>query len=158
MLIFKKSDLFNLGIVSCFFLCFNLSFSQSENQSLRSGLSKTELKLACDGYKKMMETETYIMQQNKTKEFAKKMNNTLSSAPIDITNKDFFYKWLEKNISKTNFKNVAEAKVFIDDMVATTDKLTKENEELFNLIKKATPEQIREIRMPLTNHRNIKKR
>jgi hypothetical protein len=43
-------------------------------------------------------------------------------------------------------------------MVATTDKLTKENEELFNLIKKATPEQIREIRMPLTNHRNIKKR
>jgi hypothetical protein len=157
MLILKKRYLFNLGIFVSLFLCFNTSFSQSENQSLRSGLSTTELKLACDGYKKMMETETYLMQQNKTKEFAEKMNNTLSSAPIDITNKDFFYKWLEKNISKTNFKNVAEAKIFIDDMVAITDKLTKENEALFNLIKRATPEQIREIRLPLTNHRNIKK-
>lgn len=133
------------------------TFSQSENQLSKKGLSNVDLKKACDGYIKMMETETYILHQKKTKEFAEKMNQTLTSAPLDITNKDFFYKWLEENITKTKFKSVEEAKVYIDDMVSTSDKMEKENEVLYNLIKRATIEQIREIRMPFTNHRNFKR-
>jgi hypothetical protein len=157
MLKIEKRNLYYSNLFLFIFFCINLSFAQPETKLTRNGLTESELKIACDGYKKMMETETYLLHQNKTKEFAKKMNNTLTSAPIDITNKDFFYNWLEKNISKTSFKNINEAKVFIDDMVAITEKLTEENKELFNLIKRATPEQIREIRMPLTNHRNINK-
>lgn len=111
-------------------------------------LSTVEFNLACDEYKKMMETDTYFLHEKMTKSFAEKMNNTLLSAPPNFWDKDVFLNWLKLNIKKTQFKSMIEAEEYIDNMTAISDKMIKENKHLYELISRATNQQVIEIRKP----------
>jgi len=55
---------------------------------------------------------------------------------------------IEKNIKKTKFKSIEEVKIELEDQVASTEKLEKENHKLYELMKKANFEQFRKINQP----------
>jgi hypothetical protein len=139
-------------------LLFNVSwsFSQSLNSdsATRVGLTPIEFDVACKLFIEMMDTPTYKEHEQKTKEFANLMGNRLLQAPL-IDDRVIFKAWLKENITNTKFKSIEDADVFIDEMVAITEKMRAENPDLYNLLAKASSEQIRKIRLPLTNHRNF---
>ena len=62
--------------------------------------------------------------------------------------KTAFLKWLKSNIKNTQFKTTEEAEAYIDDMTSVSDKMIKENKELYDMISRATKEQIIKIRKP----------
>ena len=95
-----------------------------------------------------METETYQLYEEKTKTLAIKMNNTLINAPSNFWDKNAFLKWLKSNIKNTQFNTTEEAEAYIDDMTSVSDKMIKENKELYDMISRATKEQIIKIRKP----------
>ena len=140
--------------ITSFFLFFFLNvYGQSSdllinNNSYKQGLSYDELNTACKKYIEMMETETYQLYEEKTKTFAIKMNNTLINAPSNFWDKNAFLKWLKSNIKNTQFKTTEEAEAYIDDMTSVSDKMIKENKELYDMISRATKEQIIKIRKP----------
>jgi hypothetical protein len=127
---------------------------KSKDKTSNVGLSSEELSIASNAYLKMIDTEIYIEYQNKTKALAKKIGKVLTLNAFNenmIEDKDTFLKWLEKNLKKTNFKTYDEAKELVEDGHNSSEKLKKENSLLFELMKKATPEQIREISQPFLN-------
>lgn len=136
-------------------LSYNNSFSQTpiHYEIKGKGLSENELATACENFVKMIKTDTYTNNEKLTKEFAKKTGPVLLELPQDfISDRELFNSWLEKNITKTNFKSLTEAKFLVDKMVSSTEKLMLENAELYALINKATAEQIVKIRKPLRDN------
>lgn len=119
--------------------------------TISNGLSNDEFNYACVEYKKMMQTTAYSNNETKTKLYAEKMNEAFSSKDFSVEllkDKNIFFSWLEKNIEKTKFKNIDEAKEFIKDVEDTTEKLINENKKLHDLIEKATVEQRLKIFQP----------
>lgn len=142
-------------LLFCVFLNFQV-YGQStahlpKPDSIKKGLSKIELKSACEKFKSMLTTETYKNYEGKTKFFAKKMGDLFLEAPANFYEKEVFIPWLKKNIAKTSFASMQEAELLIEDMVSTNIKVMTENKELYNLFSKATAEQFIEIRKPLSS-------
>ena len=145
-------------LIICLFLYLNgnsqtSTLSNVDNSKI-TGLSEEEFIYACKEYKKMMETDTYLENNKKARLNAEKMYDALSSLdyknlPIDsLKNNNIYLKWIEKNIKKTKFKSFDEAKVAIEDQIASQEKLEKENPKLFELLDKATLEQRHTIFKP----------
>lgn len=146
-----------------FFLLLNLTaYSQTKTEnsssvSSNSGLTKEELSFACDAYKKMIQSTTYIENEEKVRFMAKKISGALktldpNNLPVDsLKTHTLFLKWIEKNIKKTSFKSFDEAKFAFEEQVKSSEKLKKENQKLFDLIDKATQEQRVEIYQPFFN-------
>lgn len=143
------------------FLCLNANSQTSTlsntNNSTKSGLSKEEFTFACNEYKKMMETPTYLENEKIARYNAEKMHDALSTLdhknlPVDsLKTNNLYLKWIEKNIKKTKFKSIDEAKSALENQIASQEKLEKENSKLFELINKATVEQRHQIFEPFFN-------
>ena len=79
------------------------------------------------------------------------MGDAFSGEDFSISlsnNKEDYYLWLEKNLTKTKFKSLKEAIEFTENTDKKTEKMVKENEVLFKLIEKATVEQRMQIMKP----------
>lgn len=146
---------FNVFIFSLF-VYFNtnaqVSTTKLEASTINTGLSNEELTIACDKYKIMLETSTYIENESKARAFAEKIQDYIieKNIPFDsIKDKTSTLKLIANNLKKTKFKSIEEAEIFIDDMAATDEKLVKENKLLFELIDKATVDQRGIIFQPL---------
>ena len=137
------------------FFCLNAksqtATAKVESNSLKVGLSKEELATACDKYIKMVETDTYFEKEKKVKIFAEKTEYLVISenAPFDsIKNKALALKFISNNIKKTKFKSIAEAELCMDEMFLSQEKEEAENKLLYELLSRATPEQIMKISQP----------
>lgn len=130
---------------------------KSSAVSSNLGLTKEELNFVCDEYKKMLQTTTYLENEEKVRFMAKKMSGAFktldpNNLPVDSLKTNTLYlKWIEKNIKKTSFKSFEEAKFAFEEQVRSGEKLKKENEKLFDLIDKASQEQRVEILQPFFN-------
>ena len=148
-----------LKIFFCFlFFCLNAN-SQTPTISLsdsssKIGLSEEEFIYACDEYKKMMVTDAYLDLEKITRLNADKMREALSSLdhknlPLDsLKTNSLYLKWIEKNIKKTQFKSIEDAKNAIGEQITRREKLEKENPKLFKLIDRSTVEQRQDILKP----------
>jgi len=138
------------------FLIIFLSFSylckaQITDSKNKIGLTKEELAIACDEYKKMTETTSYLESEKKIRAFAEKTKELLiiERVPIDsLKNRNIALKFISKNINKTKFKSITEAEIFINEMFLISEKREKENQHLYELMSRATAEQIRQISQP----------
>lgn len=122
-----------------------------ENISTKDGLTKEELSYACNEYKKMIESDAYLQHEKKVRFFASKMENAFNDKnfPLDsIKNDSLYLKWIEKNIKKTKFKSINEAKSALEDQIKSDEKMKKEHPKLFELLDKATLEQRHQIFQP----------
>ena len=59
-----------------------------------------------------------------------------------------FWEFISKNINKTKFKSITEVEIFINEMFLISEKREKENQHLYELMSRATAEQIRQISQP----------
>lgn len=80
---------------------FNLSSQELKlNDSIQnSGLSTEDLTLACENYKKMIDTKAFLEHVKATKLYSEKMGDAFSSEDFSISlsnNKEDYYLWLEK--------------------------------------------------------------
>lgn len=138
-----------------FFILFLLStrllYAQTEDTTLRKSLTDKELAIACADFKKMISSETYVVNEKLTKELSDKTNKLLLTiSPSQISSPELLLKYIEKNFTETKFKDLDEAKALIYDLNSSSEKLFLENERIFNYyFKIATAQQISEIRKPL---------
>ncbi|MEL1243688.1 hypothetical protein AAEO56_05400 [Flavobacterium sp. DGU11] len=121
----------------------------------KSGLTPTELEATKDMYLKMMQSDTYIKLQAGTRAMNKKFKNVklpkaseFSGVKDSIEVKDRLKVLLAKDIGKTNFKSLDEAVDTMMGNILLTQKLLKENLELYTLLPKATKDQFKEILEP----------
>lgn len=147
-----------IAFIFCLFFCLILeaqtSTIKNETNSLTVGLSNEEFSYACSEYKKVIETDTYIESEKKTRAFSEKIDEFIISnnIPFDsIKDKGTALKLIKNNLKKTKFKSVPEAEKYIDEMESITEKLERENKLLYELIEKATVEQRHKIFQPLFN-------
>jgi hypothetical protein len=63
-----------------------------------------------------------------------------------------FLNWLANNYQKTSFKTFAEAKSCYEDMEATSAIVRKENQALYDLMERATPDQNKKILQPFFDY------
>jgi len=131
---------------------FTNSICQTINErSTKIGLTNDELTDACKAYEKMIKSETYLESEKKVREFAEKIENLIitQKIPFDsINNREATLKLIKNNLEKTKFKTVAEAEKCINEMISSTERRKKENENLYLLLSKSTPEQIMKIHKP----------
>lgn len=130
------------------------SILKGEANSSKVGLSSDELTYACNEYEKLIETDAYLEYEKKVRFFADKMENAFNDKdlPIDSFKNDSLYlEWIGKNISKTKFKSIDEAKNALENQLKSEEKMKKENPKLFELIDKANLEQRHKIFQPLFN-------
>jgi hypothetical protein len=138
-------------------IIFSLLLSISVNAQTSSAqnvekelLTEQEVKIAKELYIKMMQTETYKLQRQNMTRFRQKLNG-VNIYPKNINpetleeDSKMAKKKLEENIAKTKFGSFKEAIDLMEEGKALTAKMMDENKELFDLIKRASAEQIREI-------------
>jgi hypothetical protein len=138
-----------------FFILFSFnSFGQdpksiNSSGSLRS-LTPEELKVACENYKAMFVSDTYKVYLKKSEDFNAKINHL--HFDWDPKDSQVFDNWLEQNIHSTQFKSIQEAKADQKALYEANAKVLEENKELYGLMAKATPEQLKEIAQPYFNY------
>ncbi len=130
--------IFILVIVSSF----NVSFAQETK-----GLSDSDNMKAVSGYLKMSKTDTYKAMRDDVRLLAEKMPNFDGGKRV-LENDTLFSKWISQNYKSTNFKTPEEAIEIRDHYLEMEKKLMIEYAEIFQLLSRATPIQIREILKP----------
>lgn len=150
-----KSKLFIFCFV--FFLNANAQFKTEkiETNQTKTGLTEEELNYACIEYKKMMQTETYILNENNARSFAEKVNGAIDFRSVSknlIKDKESYLKLIESNISKTKFKSIEEMRDAFEKQEASTKKLMEENKKFYELLEKTSDEQRFKIFKPLYEH------
>lgn len=126
-------------------------FANAQTNSIKDGLTSEELSCAIKEFKSMIDTDTFIESEKKTKAFTEKIEDAiaLNNTPFDsIKNKEFALRFIKNNLNQTKFKSIEEAALCIDEMVSSGDKKMKENKYLYELLSKATPEQFIKINEP----------
>ena len=135
------------------FLCFCIN-ANSQDTTRKIEITKEEFIYACNEYKKMIETNAYLDNEKKTRNFADKIGDLLNkkNLPLDsLKNKKMLLQLISENIKITKFKTIEEAEICLDDMLSSGDRLEKENKHLYELMSRATPEQKRKIVQPFFN-------
>lgn len=147
-----------IAFIFCLFFCLiakcQTSTIKNENKSSTVGLSNEEFIYACNEYMKLIKTDSYLEYEKKVRFFANKMENAFNDKdlPIDSFKNDSLYlKWIDKNILKTKFKSIDEARIALEDQLKSEEKMKKEHEKLFELIDIANPVQRRKIFQPFFN-------
>lgn len=133
-------------LISCLF-CF-FSEAQSVNDSVKqvgTFLTESEFQKAINAYIKMTRSETYIANRQAVNLMLKKMNNIVTESIMDDV---AWSKWISENLSKTKFKSIEEANNLRKLNLDLTKKQFEENVELYEMIRRGTPEQVYEIFRP----------
>lgn len=143
--------------ICCFVICLNANSQEkieTNNQS-KVGLTEEEFNYACVEYKKMMQTEAYILNENNARSFAEKVNGAIDFRSVSkdlIKDKESYLKLIESNISKTKFKSPEEMRNAFEKQENSTKKLMEENKKLYELLEKANDEQRFKIFKPFYDH------
>jgi hypothetical protein len=132
-----------------FFIFFQFSFSQNKNTTdtiSKRELSNDEFLKAKEGYLKMSLTENYKKRRDQTAKFVKSMP-TITDISF-YKNEEDFEKWMTENLKLTSFKTVEEAVAFRKSMVELDEEFYIENIEIFELVGRASIEQLMVILKP----------
>lgn len=144
------------------FFCFNLTAQvnqpDSEIDSLKKGLSSTELQRAKELYIRMLETDDYMNYKRRMRD----MNVKLQGLPLpaytdpDVGNdlvkiRKITEQWLKENIRKTQFTSVKEGTDDIVEVFALLKKRMEDHKEVYDLMRKAEKSQILQIIEPERN-------
>jgi hypothetical protein len=130
--------------------CQNQKLLDSIGKLPRPGLNAQELEVACEGYKKMFASESNQIYLKKSEEFNAMINHL--QFDWDIKDRTVFDNWLAKNIDKTQFRSLEEAKAFQKELYDASIKVITENKELNLLIARATPQQLSRILTPTRDY------
>lgn len=146
----------NIYFIFIFFIGFSLNCQPSvikgKSKSTGKELSKEDFEYACGAYKKMIESPAYLEHEKQVRLFAKKTNNQLKLENFhQYDSREKLLIWLEKNLSKTQFKTIDEAKLLIETMKKASEKMINENKKLYELMSNASLEQLNEIHQPFFN-------
>ena len=124
-------------------LIFSGQFIYSQNLEVSKSLSEIDFFKAKNNYTQIITTETYKMYRHKSFAFYKKLPR--------FTNFEYlkdevgFEKWIITNISLTKFENVDEAIDMRKTILQLETKLIDDNSETYELLKQASPEQLKVI-------------
>ena len=139
-------------IIAIFTFVFSTAQTANPSKPYKPGITPQELERSKQLYDKMMESETYKLQDKGSKLIAKKlkgvnvfpdMKEAIQWGNDSINN--YIYAQIEKNLPQTGFASVAEAKELMEASTALMKKQIDENSELYNCMMDATSEQLREI-------------
>lgn len=136
-------------------LVFAFTNAQTANSTAmpnKPGLTAEQVTRAKDLYDKMMQSETYKLRNEGSKLVGKKLKGVnvfpdMKEAvkwPADSL-KNYIYAQIEKNLPQTGFASAAEARELMEANTALMRKQMDENAELYEYIKLANLEQIKEI-------------
>ena len=129
--------------LSCLFA--NAQISRDSIKQVQSGLTDVEFQKAIDAYLKMTETQTYKSNRKASLLMMEKLNHNITKSMI---NDEDWSKWVPENLTKTKFKSVEEANNLRKLNLELTKKQFEENAELYEMIRRASPEQAHEIFRP----------
>ena len=130
--------------------------------SIKKGLSYTELLVAKKKYIEMMKSDTYIQNRENITILNEKLNGVELFSIDEIVKiskgnngktemhhyEEFIRKRLAENINKTKFVSVDEGVEFHVKYIKLYVKELEENAQLYALMRKATSEQLSEIMRP----------
>lgn len=122
------------------------------NDSLKAILTEVELKKAKEDYLKMMNSKVYIQAKECRLKLYKKLNHVKLPANDELESwlkdSDKIIDWLKHNIGKTKFTSIDEGYKDILESFMLSNKVYEENTDLYNLMSKASREQLSEILEP----------
>jgi hypothetical protein len=137
-----------LIIVFCFFIT---SIYAQADSTAQKKLSKDEFQQAKELYAKMLNSSDYIELTKKIFIVTEKLNNVpypkiktenlKSFEPV----RDELEVWLDKNLSKTKFKNKEEGVSLMMETLELNGKVLKDNMEVHQLMRRANREQLNQI-------------
>ncbi len=125
--------------------------------TVKKGLSESELNRAKELYTQMTQTATYIHLKKKMSAFNEKLNRvdigpSAEQKMVMLNQKEpgkaldsLYRKRLTDNLSKTEFKSVEEGMAGLGELKDLERKKQEENAELYSLRKRASQVQLREI-------------
>ncbi len=115
----------------------------AQNLEISKSLSDSNFFKAKNNYSQIITTETYKMYRHKSFAFYKKLPhlNNFEYLKDEVA----FEKWIITNISLTKFKNVDEAIDMRKTILQLEAKLIDDNLETYELLKQASPEQLKII-------------
>lgn len=120
---------------------------------VKKNLSKEELRTAIDGYLQMTKSETYRQFKKNLKDISLSLirlneNEFNEYNNVPKADRDKVEKWLSKNIKKTKFNSVKQAADLICGTFKLMVKMRQENKKLYQLMRRATRQQIGDIIAP----------
>lgn len=135
---------------------------KGQTESVKKGLSDTDLLIAKKKYLEMMKSDTYIQNRRNITIMNEKLNGVELFSIEEIVKmskdndgkdemllfKEFIRKRLAENINKTNFISVDEGVELHVQGIKLQEKELEENAQLYALMRKATREQFSEIMRP----------
>lgn len=115
----------------------------AQNLEISKSLSDSNFFKAKNNYSQIITTETYKMYRHKSFAFYKKLPhlNNFEYLKDEVG----FEKWIITNISLTKFENVDEAIDMRKTILQLEAKLIDDNFETYELLKQASPEQLKII-------------
>jgi hypothetical protein len=110
----------------------------------QENLTPKELEYATIEYKKMMESQTYKEIEREDVEFNQKLCKV--RVPINLWgDKNAYREYIIDNLAQTKFRSADEVKEMMDRSESLYTKQMSDFSELYSLMKRATPEQIKII-------------
>ena len=129
-----------------FILLFVVLFQITHAQK---ALSSTELEQAKQGYLDMMKSESYKQIENIDWEFVEKLNG-LEIPKEYWPDPALYLKFISDNFQKTKFKNIGEAENLLNIQASLYKKQIADFSTLYDLMKNASVDQLKEILKPET--------
>ncbi|MBF6640217.1 hypothetical protein IVB69_01865 [Flavobacterium sp. J49] len=130
-----------------FFISINSNAQNNiDEKETKVGLTEVEFEKAKEDYLNMTLTETYKANKIIITKLIGKLNGL--ATPKDLSDENVWLNWVTENLSKTKFKNIDEAIKLRKLYVESFQKQWNENADLYQIMKKATLEQIHEILKP----------
>jgi len=143
------------------FFCFNLTAQVNmftETDTLKKGLSPSELQTAKNLYILMMQTDDYKNYKRSMRDMNIKLQGLQlpSYTDPDVGNdlvkiRKITELWLKENISKTQFASVKEGTDTIVEVFALLKKRIEDHKEVYDLMRKAEKSQVLQIIEPERN-------
>lgn len=121
----------------------------SENYTVLNELSSVEFKLLKEGYRNMLESETYDLVRKCRRTIGAKKNGLNFPNPRQdrkwLADSVYTKKWLTRNIGKSKFRSVDEAYSLLKKLLDLTQRQLEENEDVYSLLSRASKKQNKEI-------------
>lgn len=127
-----------------FVICFGGSVTAQE----QTGLDELEFNTAVKLYKDMVKTQDYLDYKENINLVVIKLNGADCPADLHISDKDAIKSWMSKNIEATKFMSVEEGVTTMHQSYLLMEKLHQRNKRLYDLMRKASRNQLRVIIAP----------
>lgn len=131
-------------------LFFQIMFSQTKtdlysNSLVKKELSDLDFKKAKDGYLQLANSDEYKKLEEITRKLAS--NKAIADAEIMLSDEKYL-KWIKENLSQTKFKTIDEPVNFRKEYMKLQMKLEQDYSEVYELIERASQEQLMIILKP----------